>query len=327
MAHGQVVLMVLLPAGVVSCANILGLSSDDDLRFQDSGGAGDAADAASADAAEAEAAVCPGGTITFATAGVSSAEVPPGCTHVAVHAVGGGGGNCQGPAQGGAGALVTATISVAAMTTLTVFVGARGGDLMMVNTISAGGEGGANGGEADPEIGSAPGSAGGGGGGSSEVALCPTGLMPGMASMCSQRLVVAAGGGGCDYSSNVVGGAGGQVGSAGKAASTCGTVVPASWAGQGALQTMHGAGGSGAGSLYMNGGSGTAAAGGVGQWGSGGGGGGYFSGGGGAGADVFAVTSGGGGGASWVDPTVGSLAVYTTDTGAGPGSVILTWQP
>jgi hypothetical protein len=319
--------MALLPAGVVSCGNILGLSSDDELRFQDGGGVGDDADAASADAPEAEAAVCPGGTLTFDTSGVSSAEVPPGCTHVAVRAVGGGGGNCEGPAQGGAGASVTATIAVGAMTTLTVFVGARGGDLMMVNTVSAGGEGGANGGEADPEVGMAAGSAGGGGGGSSEVALCPTGVMPGMASTCSRRLVVAGGGGGCDYSSNVVGGAGGQVGSAGQAAASCGTVTPQSWAGQGALQMTQGAGGSGTGSLYMNGGPGTEAAGGVGQWGSGGGGGGYFSGGGGAGADMFAVTSGGGGGASWVDPTLGSLYVYSMEGAAGTGSVTLTWQP
>ena len=322
--------LALLAVAAMSCANVLGLASDGDLRFQDGGGAGDDTDAADAARdAKAEAAVCRASPAVFTT-GVSSVQVPPGCAHVRVKALGGGGGNCQGPALGGAGAVVTATILLDGITTLMVFVGARGGDLKMINTVSPGGQGGANGGEADPEMGSSPGSAGGGGGGSSEVAAsCKAGMTPGTASACELRLVVAGGGGGCDYSSNAVGGAAAQVGVAGQALMSCGTPAPQSWAGQGALQTKQGAGGSSAGSglTAMDGGEGTPAAGGAGQWGSGGGGGGYFSGGGGAGADLFGVTAGGGGGCSWVDETRGTGAIYTSLAAAGDGSVVLTWEP
>jgi hypothetical protein len=234
--------------------------------------------------------------------------VPAGVTSITVTASG---------AQGGAGATksvhsqggtTTATISVTAGETLSIFVGSQGGN---GSYGGASGNGGYNGGAS----GGTPGlGAGGGGGGASDVRQGGNDL--------PHRVVVAGGGGGGgSQNSASIGNGGGTTGAAGSNDPFGGAT-----GGGGGTQAAGGAGGihEGGGTDGSAGSAGSGGTGGSGADPGGGGGGGYFGGGGGGSAQSF-TGGGGGGGSSFAIGTATGVSMTQGDH-AGDGQVVLTWH-
>ncbi len=221
------------------------------------------------------------------TGGEQTYTVPAGVTSIQVLAVGGRGGNGNGP-LGGAAEQITGQLSVTPGEMLYVEVGGSGGEgVEFARSVSAFNGGGAGGVRA------------GGGGGASDVRTEPrsVGLLP------DSRLLVAAGGGGGGATGGSAGGKGGAAGEAGEQSET-----ENQGGGAGQLEAG-GKGGSGCGEngfagLLGIGGNGGYGAGTTNSPGGGGGGGGLFGGGGGAGS-CGGSGGGGGGGASLV-PSGGS---------------------
>jgi hypothetical protein len=203
-------------------------------------------------------------------------EVPTGVYQIEFVAIGGHGGEANGPA-GGEAAEVKGKLDVEAGRTYYIEVGGNG------QSNAEGGEGGFNGG------------AGGGGGGGGATDIRTESNVVSLATE-DTRLVVAGGGGGGGSTGSETGGTGGAAGEPGG---------PSSYGGGGAgTQTAGGAGAEGCVNFAGNGeigfgGDGGFAAEATGP--GGGGGGGYYGGGGGAGACVVG-SSGGGGGSSLVPP-------------------------
>jgi hypothetical protein len=236
-------------------------------------------------------------TCTFTAVGTEGTfAVPVGVTSISVVADGAAGttnANGYGP---GAGAQVSASLTVTPLETLYVEVGI----------------GGAAGGSFD----------GGHGGGESDVRTCSvSGSCPALGGPQDPRLIVAGGGGGSGaYGGGGAGGAGG-VG----AGTTCnaggnggsGSGGQTGFYGSGGTCSAGGAAGAGATTGGVAGSAGTAGAGGAGgsngNFGGGGGGGGYYGGGGGGSSGSGAGNSGGGGGGSSYGP---SGSVFTTASGA-----------
>ena len=231
-------------------------------------------------------------------------EVPTGVYQVQFVAIGGHGGEANGPA-GGEAAEVKGKLDVEAGRTYYIEVGGNG------QSAAEGGEGGFNGG----------GNGGGGGGGASDIRT-ESNVVP--LSTEDTRIMVAAGGGGGGSTGGEPGGAGGAAGSAGGE-----TNYPGGGAG---TETEGGAGAFGC-ELAGTGGTGELGIGGSGGYSfaetgpGGGGGGGYYGGGGGGGA-CFVGSSGGGGGSSLVPPlalmTVSSAAPKIEITYNPPPSVTIT---
>jgi hypothetical protein len=220
--------------------------------------------------------------------GEQTYTVPPGVTKLEVVAIGGGGGDTPGAAQGGDAAEVTGILNVTPGQTLYVEVGGNGNDA----DIGAG-AGGFNGG--------GDGGGGSGGGGASDIRTLPLAseLEP-----TDSRLIVAAGGGGA-------GGTGGDNPGNGGDAGAAGEISEGGWEGGGAgTQTTGGLGGEGclAGYDGEDGGLGQGGAGGNGGGPPGGGGGGGFYGGGGGGGACTTAGGGGGGGSSLV-PAGGQVTI------------------
>ncbi|MHB8241650.1 MAG: glycine-rich protein [Solirubrobacteraceae bacterium] len=221
------------------------------------------------------------------TGGEQTYTVPAGVSSVRVVAVGGHGGDADGP-LGGASEWVRGQLKVTPGETLYVEVGGNGGEgREFERSIGAFNGGGAGGVRA------------GGGGGASDVRTAPraAGLAPDV------RLIVAGGGGGGGATGGNAGGRGGAAGEAGEASA-------GENQGGGAGQSREaGKGGHGCGE---NGTSGVLGAGGFGGYGAGtsnspgggGGGGGTYGGGGGAGS--CGGSGGGGGGGSSLIPAGGS---------------------
>ncbi len=230
---------------------------------------------------------CVANTVSYTTPGTYSWTVPDGLTLISIVATGGGGGGGglsgpnAGPA-GGAGALVTSTLSVTSGQVLNLVVGGGGGA-------------GANG----PSVGCCGyyDGAGGGGGGSSNVDAGS-----------NTQIIAGGGGGGGTYH----GGAGGSAGGTGGAGGNGG----GSFAGPGGGGGSGGTGGVAGSSLGTSGSNGNGGAGGTG--GSNGGtsipgGSGGSSAGAGVGAGTrFSCTGAGGGG-------YGGGGTGTTETGGGAG--------
>lgn len=242
-------------------------------------------------------------TVDFAYTGAAQSwTVPASVTSLTFTVTGASGGSTN----GGAGAIVSGTLTVTPGETLQINVGQRGrtgGALLAAFNGGAGGSQYAS-----------------GGGGASDIR---TGLFA-----LANRVVVAGGGGGGDGGSIGVGGFGGNAGYpngsiggyAGGAAQYVGTP------GGGATQSAGGAGGarsSGCGST--NGSTGTLGAGGAGSQtsaGGSGGGGGYY-GGGGAGSGCNA--SGGGGGSSYINSSLVSGVSSSVQTTRAEGAVRITY--
>jgi Glycine rich protein len=223
-------------------------------------------------------------TATFTTPGQYEFTVPAGVSTVTVTAMGAAGGSCL-RESGGEGALLTGTFAVQPGQQLAIGVGGPGSGCQRPGTDGTGaggvGGGGPGGGVGHPGYGA-------GGGGASEVALDALPQSP-----SPELLLVAAGGGGAGQ---IVGGAGGDAGSAGQpdptklvnggqpgsatAGGAGGVTFPSTWSGLGGSFGLGGAGGS-APATTLDGG---------------GGGGGYYGGGGGAATDPNGGAGGGGGG-------------------------------
>ncbi|HEY7256565.1 MAG TPA: glycine-rich protein [Solirubrobacterales bacterium] len=216
-------------------------------------------------------------------------EVPAGVYQIQFVAIGGDGGEANGPA-GGEAAEVKGTLEVDQFQTLYVEVGGNG------KKGSEGGEGGFNGG----------GDGGGGGGGASDIRTASRSVP---LSTEDTRLVVAAGGGGGGSTNAELGGPGGAAGEPGGA-----TTYPGGGAG---TSTEGGEGAFGC-EIFGAGTNGELGQGGNGGYSAvetgpgGGGGGGYYGGGGGGGACI--VGSSGGGGGSSLIPSLGQM----TTTSAQP---------
>jgi Glycine rich protein len=222
------------------------------------------------------------------TGGEQMFVVPTGVYEVQVLAIGGQGGESNGPA-GGEAAEVKGAMDVTPGQTLYVEVGGKG------QTGAEGGAGGFNGGAGG----------GGGGGGASDIRTVPRSTS---LTVEDTRLLVAAGGGGGGSSSEEPGGAGGAAGSPGGTSNYLG--------GGAGTESEGGAGASGC-EASGTGGNGELGAGGAGGnsfvfTGPGGGGGGGFYGGGGGGGACAVGSSGGGGGSSLVPP----LALLTLSSAA-----------
>lgn len=224
-------------------------------------------------------------TCTFTSTGsAQSFTVPDGITSLAVTATGGRGGN-GGQILGGAAAVATGRLTVAAGDALYIQVGGNGGDGTGLAGYNGGGAGGTG---------------AGGGGGASDVRT-------GSGELADRQIVAAGGGGAGD---TYIGGAGnltptgpdGQAGGGGGG-------------GGGATGVAGGVGGNGGSDPH--GSPGEAGIGGAAAGASGGGGGGWFGGGG--GADNYG--GGGGGGGSSYAPG-GTLATAAAD--AAP-TVIITY--
>ena len=245
-------------------------------------------------------------TTTYASTGEEQTfTVPAGVTRLHVVAVGARGGAGGAGLPGGAGATVTADVSVVPGETLFVEVGGNG---------TTNGAGGFNGGGA---AGNAA-ETGGSGGGASDIRTVARSERVSLGS----RLIVAGGGGGGGANG---GGVGGAADASGGASSNT-NIVP------GGAGTLHAGGAGGAGAYGGgNGAAGTFGQGGAGGSGiaGGGGGGGYFggggAGGGGAGTGVWgaATGSGGGGGASYIQP--GATGTVAIDVNAAP-SILLSYE-
>ena len=213
-------------------------------------------------------------------------EVPTGVYQIQFVAIGGHGGEANGPA-GGEAAEVKGALDVEAGRTYYIEVGGNG------QSNAEGGEGGFNGG------------AGGGGGGGGATDIRTESNVVSLATE-DTRLVVAGGGGGGGSTGSETGGTGGAAGEPGGASSYEG--------GGAGTQTEGGFGASGC-EPVGTGGNGELGIGGSGGYSfaetgpGGGGGGGYYGGGGGGGA-CFIGSSGGGGGSSLVPP----LALQTLTT-------------
>ncbi len=229
-------------------------------------------------------------TFTF-TGSAQSFTVPEGITSLAVTATGGRGGNSQ-TILGGAAAVATGQLTVAAGDALYIQVGGNGGD--------GNGQAGYNGGGAG-------GTGASGGGGASDVRT-GTGEL-------ADRQIVAAGGGGAG--DTYIGGAGNLMGPAGGPGGGGG-------GGGGGTDVAGGVGGNGG--TDPHGSPGEAGAGGAGAGTGGGGGGGWFGGGG--GAENYGG-GGGGGGSSYAPGGTFSVAgadavssvVITYGAGSGTGSL------
>ncbi|WP_370183080.1 glycine-rich protein [Rhodococcus wratislaviensis] len=231
-------------------------------------------------------------TFTF-TGSAQSFTVPEGITSLAVTATGGRGGNSE-TVLGGAAAVATGQLTVAAGDALYIQVGGNGGD--------GDGQAGYNGGGAG-------GTGASGGGGASDVRT-GTGEL-------ADRQIVAAGGGGAG--DTYIGGAGNlaPTGPAGQAGGGGG-------GGGGATDVAGGLGGNGG--TDPHGSPGEAGVGGAGAGTGGGGGGGWFGGGG--GAENYGG-GGGGGGSSYAPGGTFSAAgadavssvVITYGAGSGTGSL------
>jgi hypothetical protein len=229
--------------------------------------------------------------------GCATVTIPAGVSSVTIEvwgARGGAGGGFQNPcspaASGGLGGYVKATYAVSPGDTLSLYVGAKGGNGDCGGTGGAGGSGGA-GGVAGDANGGAGGSGsgpenlnnggGGGGGGETDVRLNGTTL--------ADRIVAAGGGGGTGGLGGAGGTGGGLSGGAGANASTAN-------GGAGASRTTDGGGGASA-----NGAAGGSGSDVNGSGGGGGGGGGLCGGGGGDPGSGGGSGAGGGGGSGFVD--------------------------
>ncbi len=247
-------------------------------------------------------------------------NVPQNVSKVTVDALG-----ARGAGTNGAGARVLATIPVTPGETLAVYVGGQG------NAANGGYNGGASGGP------SGPGQGGFGGGGASDIRAGGDKL--------SDRILVAAGGGGTGGTgASTGGGAGGNGGARfGGSGQGGGGSTGAGGGAGGGTQHRGGHAGAGGNAGYFygypgvrgslgSGGSGGAAAG-YGSsagGGGGGGGGGYFGGGGGGGggSDSFVGASGGGGGggSSYVEPSALTQHQWRGWKDAtGDGVIVIRW--
>ena len=231
-------------------------------------------------------------TVHFGSTGAEQTfEVPAGVYTIHFVAIGGHGGEANGPA-GGEAAEVEGTLEVDQFQTLYVEVGGNG------EKGSEGGEGGFNGGA----------SGGGGGGGASDIRTVPRSTS---LTVEDTRLVVAAGGGGggASASGGEPGGAGGAAGSPGGDSNYLGGGAGTETEGGAGAFGCEPAGTGGTGELGIGGAGGYSFA----ETGPGGGGGGGYFGGGGGGGACFVGSSGGGGGSSLV-PSLASMTL----TSAGP---------
>ncbi len=231
------------------------------------------------------------------TGGEQMFVVPTGVNQVQMLAIGGHGGESNGPA-GGEAAEVKGALDVTPGQTLYVEVGGTG------QTGAEGGEGGFNGGA----------SGGGGGGGASDIRTVPRSTS---LAVEDTRLVVAAGGGGGGASGGEPGGAGGAAGSPGGDSNYLGGGAGTETEGGAGAFGCEPAGTGGTGELGIGGAGGYSFA----ETGPGGGGGGGYYGGGGGGGACFIGSSGGGGGSSLVPP----LALMTL-TSAAP-KIEITYNP
>src|SRR5580700_10088407 len=262
-------------------------------------------------------------TFTY-TGGKQTFTVPHGVTQIRVIARGANG-SSQYDDLFGFGARVSAVIPVTAGEKLYIFVGGN------ASKGSGGFNGGANGGSDGCCVGEG---GGGGGGGATDVRAGGTSL--------SDRILVAAGGGGEN-------GQGGRGGKGGGLSGGNGGVGKSAYyecngkAGRGGSQTAGGVGGAGSDCAYTpggNGANGTFGAGGAGGDGGskgvgsdagagGAGGGGYYGGGGGGGGadsrNEFGVGAGGGGGSSYVEPGATNVHFYTGMQPHIGGLVVLSW--
>jgi hypothetical protein len=237
--------------------------------------------------------------------------VPAGVSSVQILAVGGRGGNANGP-LGGAAEQVSGQLSVAPGETLYVEVGGSGEEGVEFERSPGAFNGGAAGGVRA-----------GGGGGASDVRTTSrsAGLFP------DPRLLVAGGGGGGGATGGSAGGQGGAAGEAGEQSET---------ENQGGGAGQPEAGGKGGSGCGENGFAGLLGAGGNGGFGAGknipgggGGGGGLYGGGGGAGS--CGGSGGGGGGGSSLVPSGGSQThssepshVQISYTISAPGLIVVT---
>lgn len=298
---------------------------------------------------------------SFTTAGEQQFVVPPGVSSLQAILIGGNGAPSNGGFPGGAGATVTATLSVTPGETLYAEV-AGDGIALPSGFGSPGGYGGGGAGGDRRSFGTFIG--GGGGGGASDLRTCSVSSCTAADSLASRLVVAGGGGGGGDKGYSKVGtpsggagggaeisGTGGAAGSTGSASLTGGTGGRRGTAsaggnlgepseeciastGEGCATTGHlGEGGVG--------GAGLGGEGSVGDGGGGGGGGGGLYGGGGGGGGEGAIENlggnqfllysagggGGGGGSSGVPAGITSVSGYTllaTAEGATP-SVDLSW--
>ncbi|MBX2907812.1 MAG: Ig-like domain-containing protein [Taibaiella sp.] len=242
-------------------------------------------------------------TTTYSSVGTYTFTVPTGCTSVMIDAAGGQGGNAYSTSSpGGKGGRAQGALAVTPGQQLFVYVGGAGTTSTSTSGTRAGGANGSGGGA---QGGDGRGY-GGGGGGSSDVRVGGTAL--------SNRVIVAAGGGGAGYDCAMTdewGGAGG--GLTGLAGRECGT-TGSCYTGLGGTQTSGGSGstcsGTPSGSLGFGGGGSSINY-------SGGGGGGYYGGGSGA-------YGGGGGGSSYIGGTGLSGTSTTADFRTGNGYVSIT---
>ena len=284
---------------------------------------------------------------TFTNTGETPFIVPGGVTSVSVHLIGAAGGAgdntfSSDDAPGGAGADVTATLTVTPGEVLFAEVGGAGGAGSGLGPGGGGGNGGGTGGNSDN---------GGGGGGATDVRTCSattTNVLDqpacAMIATLGSRLIVAGGGGGAGGGGSAaitsIGGGGGNAdggggdgiqgsapaggGGGGPGTASAGGPAGPNSDGQSATAGMLGIGGTGGDNDPFS-------------WGGGGGGGGgiYGGGGGGGGECVPHSTSvcgsggGGGGGASGVPagaPGVSGATIAVAASGAIP-AVTFTWTP
>lgn len=230
-------------------------------------------------------------------------RIPQNVTSVKIEAYGAQGGNGYSN-PGGNGGYASGNLGVTPGDVLTVYVGGQGQAYSWSTRLSAFGGGGRGG------------PAGGDGGGASDVRIG--------AGTLTDRVIVAAGGGGAGFQSVAGGAGGGLVGVAGGYANV-NVYVPGGLPGR---QDGGGAGGTGtypgtAGTLGLGGDGGRYSTGGNDY--SGGGGGGYYGGGGGAGDPLQRGGDGGGGGGG--SSYIGGVTNGVTSAGqrAGNGIVIISW--
>jgi len=223
----------------------------------------------------------------YYTGAAQTYTVPSGVTAVDVDARGAQGGSNGSVSFGGAGARVQARLSVTPGQVLNLYVGGAGSTAPFAPG-GAGYNGGGNGGYGS-------GSRAGGGGGATDIRVGGTAL--------TDRVLVAAGGGGSGAPNGAPGGAGGAA-TGGNGGGSGGSSP-----GTGATQVAGGASGGGLGT----GGSGTSI--------GGGGGGGYYGGG------ASTNSGGGGGGSSWATPTGTTNVTMTAGAQAGDGLLIITPVP
>ncbi|SOD14312.1 glycine-rich protein [Pedobacter xixiisoli] len=249
------------------------------------------------------------------TGSVQTFNVPAGVTSVTITAIGAGGALSTTNATAGNGASVTGTKIVAPGDVLNIYVGGKGTTVTNAGSVATSGgfNGGGNGGY-DAATAYSPQLHGGGGGGASDVRLNGTAL--------SDRIIVAAGGGGAGPN-------GGNGGNGGINSGANGTTSNPEGGGYGGSQFAGGIAGlysiydSTDGALGMGGNGSTGA---TMRVGAGGGGGGYYGGGGGTTRynRINDTGSGGGGGSSYI---VGLTDVATVaGLNANEGSISITYD-